>query len=138
MNDLVVEALGIDGWQARLRADAVVDLAEIDESLLKDLQALEPCGQDNPQARFVARDVEVSSCRRVGNPERHLKLQVTSDDRYWDCIGFGMAKTGGWIQPGQRIDLCFTPEFNEYMDARELQLRLESVRPASGGARRKE
>jgi len=130
MNDLVVKALGPDGWQARLRADAVVDLAEIDGSLLEDLQALEPCGQDNPQPRFVARDVEVSSCRRVGSPERHLKLQVNSEKGHW------LAKAGGWIQPGQRIDICFTPEFNEYMGARELQLRLESVRPGSGETRR--
>ncbi len=138
MNDLVVEALGLDGWQARLRADAVVDLAEIDESLLEDLPALEPCGQGNPPPRFVARDVEAASCRRVGSGERHLKLQVTSDDRYWDCIGFGMGKGGGWIQPGQRIDICFTPEFNEYMGARELQLRLESVRPGNEERRRQE
>jgi len=138
MNELVTEALGPDGWQARLRADAEVDLAEIGESLLEDLQALEPCGQDNPQPRFVARDVEVTSCRRVGSQERHLKLQVTSDNRYWDCIGFGLAKGGGWIRPGQRIDICFTPEFNEYMGAHELQLRLESVRPRNGEARRQE
>jgi len=114
----------------------VVELAEIDESLLKDLPTLEPCGQDNPPPRFVARDVEVASCRRVGNPERHLKLQVISDNRYWDCIGFGLAKACAWIQPGQRIDICFTPEFNEYMGARELQLRLESVRLGNAGNRR--
>jgi len=72
LNKLVTEALGPDGWQARLRADAIVDLSEIDESLLEDLQALEPCGHDNPPPRFVAQDVEVYSCRRVGSEEHHL------------------------------------------------------------------
>ncbi len=138
MNDLVVDVLGPDGWQARLRADAVVDLAEIDESLLEDLQALEPCGQDNPQPQFVTRDVEVTSCRRVGSQEHHLKLKVDSDSCRWDCIGFGLGNAASWIELGQRIDICFTPEFNEYMGARELQLRLESVRPGNGETRRQE
>jgi len=136
MNDLVTEVLGSGGWRPRLRADAEVDLAEIDESLLEDLQALEPCGQDNPQPRFVSRNVEVTSCRCVGSQERHLKLQVISENGHWDCIGFGLAKAGGWIRTGHQIDLCFTPEFNEYMGTRELQLRLESVRPSNGEARR--
>ncbi len=136
MNNLVVEALGPDGWQARLRVDAEVDLAEIDESLVEDLHALEPCGQGSPRPRFVSRDVEVTSCRQVGSEERHLKLQVHANGRYWDCIGFGLAKAGRWIQPGHQIDLCFIPEFNEYMGNRELQLRLESVRPSSRETRR--
>jgi len=136
MDDLAAEALGPDGWQGRLRADAVVELVEIDELLLEGLSALEPCGHDNPPPRFVARDVEVTSCRRVGGQERHLKLEVHSDGRHWDCIGFGIAKANGWIQPGHRIDICFTPEFNEYMGTRELQLRLESVRPGNGETRK--
>ena len=65
INDLAREMIGPEAKYPRLRADAEVDLTEIDEQLLEQLLSLQPCGQDNPQPLFVSRQVEVASCRRV-------------------------------------------------------------------------
>jgi len=130
LNELAAKAIGPETRHPKLHVDAEVSLGEIDEQLLDDLQALEPCGQDNPQPLFAALGLKVTSCRRVGTDDRHLKLQVLADGRGWDCIGFGLGAAAGRIRPQQRVDLCFTPEINEYMGSRELQLRLEAVRPS--------
>ncbi len=130
LNELAAETLGPEAALPQLRVDAEIDLGEIDEQLLADLPALEPCGQDNPQALFACQDVEISSCRQVGKQYRHLKLQACADGRYWDCIGFGLGAAADWIKPRQHLDLCFTPEINDYMGTKEVQLRLEAVRPS--------
>ncbi len=130
LNELAAEMLGPEAVQPKLRVDAEIDLGEIDEQLLADLSALEPCGQDNPPALFACRGVEIRSCRQVGNKSRHLKLEACADGRCWDCIGFGLGAAADWIEPRQRLDLCFTPEINDYMGTEEVQLRLEAVRPS--------
>jgi single-stranded-DNA-specific exonuclease len=98
---------------------------------LAGLQSLEPCGQDNPQPLFACCGVKVAARRCVGNGGRHLKLEVAADGGRWDCIGFGMATAADWLRAGQRIDVCFTPEMDEYMGTRQMQLRLEAVRPGT-------
>lgn len=116
----------------RLVIDAEVGLHEIDEHLLASLQLLEPYGHGNPEPLFLTRRVEVLDCRAVGSEGRHLKLYVRQDTRAMECIGFGLGAEARRIEAGDRLDLCYTPEINEYGGTRGIQLRLEAIRPAGG------
>ncbi len=111
--------------------DAIVTLGEIDEALVEELSRLEPYGNGNPEPMFVARDVEVLDCRTVGQEGRHLKLFVRQEGDCRDAIGFGLG--GEEVATGDRLDLCFTPEMNDYQGRRSVQLRLEAIRPHGRG-----
>lgn len=130
LNEVAAGALPETDLGPRVRADAELLLDEIDAELLSDLQRLEPCGQANPAPRFITRGCEVMDARGVGRDGNHLKMYVSQGDRPIECIGFGMADEVRRIEPGDIVDLCYSPEINEYNGTRGIQLRLEAVRPA--------
>lgn len=137
LNLVAAERLSAEQLVPQVCIDAVVRLDEIDEQLLIELERLEPYGHSNPQPLFLSREVEVLDAYRVGAEERHLKMHVRQKDRVVEAIGFGLGNQGDRIGPGDCLDLCYTPEINEYQGTRSLQLRLEALRPAQP-SRRKE
>lgn len=114
----------------RLQIDAEIQLDELSDNLLRELEMLEPTGQQNDSATFMSRSLKVSRCRRVGGDGRHLKLKV-ADQRgaQIDAIGFGL---GDWAsQMPRKIDAAYKVEMNEWQGTRRLQLRLLDIRPAA-------
>ena len=130
LNLVASETLADEDLVAEVRIDAEVGLAEIDMDLINALQRLEPYGHSNPEPLLLTCNLEVLECRGVGQDGRHLKLYVRDEGRTAECIGFGMGAESSWIKPGTRLDLCYTPEINDYQGNRSIQLRLEAVRPA--------
>lgn len=111
-----------------LQADAQVTLSELKPNLLKELAWLQPTGQDNPQAQFISRDVQVRSSRKVGKDESHLKLVLTDGKITYDAIAF---RLGNWqSQMPNRIDILFSYELNEYNGRTTLQLNIRDLKPA--------
>ena len=113
----------------RLPIDAEIQLEELSDNLLRELEMLEPTGQQNDSATFLSRGLKASRCRRVGGDGRHLKLKV-ADQRgaQIDAIGFGLGEWAG--QMPRRIDAAFKVEMNEWHGRRAPQLRLLDIRPA--------
>ena len=112
------------------RFDAELGFNEIGESLLQELDQLEPHGPGNPEPVFLARAVTVVSRRTVG--ENHLKLYLRQGTRALSAIGFGMADQP--VAEGAGVDILFSPELNEWNGTRTLQLRLRDVRATGAPA----
>lgn len=117
----------------RLRIDGEIDLDALDETMVNELELLEPTGQANQKGTFVTADLGVLHCRRVGEGGRHLKLRVANDGgAQADAIGFGL---GDWAnQMPRRIDVAYQAEMNQWQGRRSLQLRVLDIRPAKGSA----
>ena len=115
----------------RLQVDSEIELDELNETLVDELEALEPTGHENDKGTFVTRDLGVRHCRRVGEDGRHLKLRVANDSGApLDAIGFGL---GDWAKRmPRRIDAAYHAEMNEWQGRRSLQLHLLDIRPAGG------
>lgn len=129
INLVAAERIAPEQLVPQINIDAAIHLDEIDEQLLDELQRLEPYGHANPRPLFLSQEVEVLDSRSVGAQERHLKMYVRQKNRTVEVIGFGMGKQGKSIAAGDYLDLCYTPEINEYQGSRSLQLRLEALRP---------
>ena len=65
----------------------------------------------------------------VGAQKQHLKFTVEFDGLRFDGIFFSHSKDALGIQPGDRIDLAFTPQINEYMGSVSVQLTACAMRP---------
>ena len=93
------------------------------------LSLLEPFGAGNPKPVFRLQGALVISCSDVGGG-RHLKMRVRREGHVFDTIFFSANTASAGIAAGDRVDLVFTPQINEYRGRRDLQLQLCDLRPA--------
>lgn len=93
------------------------------------LALLEPFGSGNPKPVFQLQGAVVAACVDVGGG-RHLKLKVRRDGMIFDAIFFSANCASAQVAAGDRVDLAFTLQNNEYRGRRELQLQLCDLRHA--------
>lgn len=98
--------------------------------LLEDLAMLEPFGAGNPKPVFATKGLTVQFEPMIMK-EKHLKLKVKAENGqmfeavWWD----GVARSSGRTpRRGDRIQIAYTPEANEWQGNRRLQLVVEDVR----------
>ena len=130
MNRLVEEATGGAGMVSTLLVDAEVE----DPDLLtlegvESLDQLEPCGTGNQRPLFSMTGCTILSMGEVGGG-RHLKLKVSYRGKSFDAIFFSATAAESGLAPGDRADLAFYPQINEYRGWRSVQLHVCDLRPA--------
>ena len=106
-----------------LRIDCELPLSLITLSLYESLQKLAPFGMGNPEPTFVSRNVVVEDMRLVGKEGKHLKLKlkVKSEKlKVIEGIGFGMGEMSSKIHIGDKIDVVYTIDENEWLARRSL------------------
>jgi single-stranded-DNA-specific exonuclease len=108
-----------------LRVDAALNLADVDWPLYQQIIQLEPFGMGNPTPVFGACGVSLLSTRIL--QEKHLKLRVEAGARALDALAWGWAGRAPSLAPGQRVDLAFTVEQNNYQGNASLQLIVKDL-----------
>ena len=131
LNDIGRASLRPQQLLPTISIDSEVDIRDIDPDLVEGLGLMKPFGRGNREPVLMSAGVEVADVRTVGANDAHLKILVGEGHLVFDCIGFGMGDEADWIARGSRIDLAYTPEFNEYNGQVSLQLRLAAVRSAN-------
>lgn len=111
------------GLISRLNIDCLVDLADIDDSLVSELDLLAPFGIGNPEPLLLSRSVEVVSQRVF--KDKHLGLKLKGRERILDAIWFNLREL---VTVPNRIDIVFTPEFNTWNGKKEIRLRIRDVK----------
>lgn len=122
----------LDGQQLQpsLLIDLEIGIDDLDEALVRDLRALEPCGNGNETPILMARDCRIAHRQTVGSDRRHLKLKLARNgsDQTLDAIGFGLGARADDLP--ERVDIAFQLEINEWNGKSNLQANLRDIRPA--------
>ncbi len=130
LKELVSAFTGGRPMETAIDVDAEIDsCAQLTQEQVEALSALEPFGTGNPKPVFLLRSAAVLSCCDVGNG-RHLKMKVRRDGMVLDAIFFSANCAECGVSAGDRLDLLFTPQINEFRGSRTVQLQLSDLRPA--------
>ena len=130
MEALVTERTGGAPMVAELAVDVELEDAELlSYQEVEALSLLEPFGTGNPKPVFSLQGVTVVSCADVG-AGRHLKLRLRAGSRQLDAIFFSASAAAAGVCTGERVDVAFTPQINEFRGSRTVQLQLCDLRPA--------
>lgn len=120
-----------------LPIDTEVKLQEINWELYDTLDKFKPFGQMNEKPRYLVRDVAVTGIEQMGQMKQHLKLLIRQN-------GGNIKKTVGWrmcddnnpdctnwareLKIGDKIDIVFEVDVNEWNGNRELQLTIIDIK----------
>ena len=118
--------------------DVNCDLLIRDPSLLtlenvRELDRLEPFGNANPKPVFCFSDALLESADHVGGG-RHLKVRVSLGGARLDGIFFSHSAQALGVAAGDRVDLAFTPQINEFRGHASVQLVISALRRHDGTA----
>ncbi|SHJ87529.1 single-stranded-DNA-specific exonuclease RecJ [Tepidibacter formicigenes] len=100
---------------------------DIDFNLINELDNLEPFGMNNPSPKFLIRNLEIIDIRTVGREREHLKLTLRGKTNY-DCIGFNMGHFINKFISGDKVDVVFALDENEYKGNKKIQFILKDTR----------
>ncbi|MEG2420427.1 MAG: single-stranded-DNA-specific exonuclease RecJ [Oscillospiraceae bacterium] len=130
MKDYVKNHQDTGGSFAGLEVDAVLpDASLLNEKEIVALDVLEPHGTGNPKPVLAILGGRVTYLSEVGGG-RHLKLKVRVGSCLLDAIYFSTNLADTELTVGDKVDVAFSPQINEFRGNRTVQMQICDVRRA--------
>jgi len=124
----VSEVAADDAFERVVYVDAEWPIHRCDMDLCEELGKLKPHGVGNPEPRFLARGTQVKWSREARN--NTLLMGLDEKDVTIKAVGFGMGDR--MPEVGERLDVIYTPEINEWKDSRSVNLRIRDFAKSRG------
>ncbi|MFA6974054.1 MAG: single-stranded-DNA-specific exonuclease RecJ [Parcubacteria group bacterium] len=122
--------------------DTEVTVADINWDLVAEIRKMEPFGEGNEEPIFLLKNMLIDDLRVVGNGSKHLKLTIRpesgspastrGDDRssmrggpkMFDAIGFSFGDKFPELKKGDKIEIVFNLQEDEWNGNKKIQIRL--------------
>jgi len=130
INEYARECLEADDLENTLEAECELTPADITMDQANELYYLEPYGTANPVPTFVINGVDLYDTALVGGG-KHTRLTIRIGKSYVTAMCFRLALDELDIYPGDKVDIMFTLDVNEYQNQRNVQLIVKDVRLSS-------
>lgn len=119
----------------KLKIEAELNFSDINLDLADKINLLAPYGQHNQQPRFVSYDLRIDDISTMGFDNQHIKIRFSQIDpknnnahSFW-AIAFGGAAAYKEYVVGDRVDLVYYLEVNDFNGRREPQLKMIDINP---------
>ncbi|MEH2379426.1 MAG: DHH family phosphoesterase [Nostoc sp.] len=110
-----------------LKIDAEVNLNHINQQLYQQLNALHPCGMDNPDPVFWTPNVQVVEQKIVGKGHIKLTIAQTVDNQEYKIKAIAW-RWGDYFQLPTRVDVAYKLRENYFNGKTTIELELIGVR----------
>ncbi|MEE8467546.1 MAG: single-stranded-DNA-specific exonuclease RecJ [Planctomycetota bacterium] len=115
--------------EATLRIDAEIPLQAMTEELMRQVERLEPFGEQNGKPVLLSSDVRLAEpARLVGADRSHLLLQLRQGETVRKAMAFGMGARADELAMGQPLHVVYTPRWNTFRGTTNLELTLADFR----------
>jgi single-stranded-DNA-specific exonuclease len=127
LNELANEQLTEEDFVPVTALDHEINLEEVNLSVLEELNLLSPFGMDNPKPKVLINGVQITSMRKIGSEQNHLKVLVNENGVNLDGIGFGLGSLADQISPVAKISLIGELAINEWNNIRKPQIFIQDI-----------
>ena len=129
INEYAREHLSEDAFKITLDADCELEAKDITLSLAKEIQLLEPYGAGNATPLFVLKD---AVARRISATKGgdHTRMTLEKDGKLINAMYFGVAPLDLGFFIGDKIDVLFNLDINDYKSILSEQLTVRDARIA--------
>lgn len=91
------------------------------------LGRLEPYGSGNPKPMLCISGARLERVTPIGGG-KHLRLSIGFRGASFECVFFSHSEAELGLRAGDRIDIAFTPQINEFRLRRSVQLQVTAVK----------
>lgn len=107
--------------------DIPLSLDEISADAIEEIASLGPFGTDFPKPVYVLEDVEISSMRKIGAAENHIKMELTNGYDKLDSVGFHKGHLHDELTYGIKVSFIGDLQINEWQGRKKAQFMIEDV-----------
>ena len=125
LSEFAHKCLEVEHLKHLVKIDAEADLAAINASLYAQIDAIHPCGMENPDPVFWTANVRVLEQKIVG--KGHLKFTVNTPG-FPQGIKAIAWRFGDYYPLPQYLDIAYKLKENNWKDSRAIELEVVSVR----------
>ena len=130
INEYAREHLSEEMLTPTVEADLALLPSELDMDLASELRRyLEPYGTENPLPVFALFSATVEEIVPVGGG-KHTRLVLRDGERHITAMYFSHETAKLDLYPGEKVDLLFSLDINEWAGKRSVQLIVRDLRPA--------
>ncbi len=125
LSEFAHKCLEVEHLKHLVNIDAEADLAAIDMSLYQQIDAIHPCGIENPDPVFWTSNVRIIDQKIVG--KGHLKFTVDTPE-FPKGIKAIAWRFGDYFPLPRHLDIAYKLKENNWKDSRSIELEVISVR----------
>ena len=132
----VEQTVGLD-IAPKMLIDAEIDLDDVNWDLFDTLEKFKPFGQANEKPKYLAKNLTIVGLEPVGKDKKHLRIIVKHNShKIRKTIGWFLCNENGedvinWgkvLKVGDKIDMVFEIDVNQWNGNRELQLTIVDLK----------
>ncbi len=127
INDYAREKFTEEMFIMKCEADCELSVDELTMSVAEEIELLEPLGVANPTPEFLVRELTLERIISMG-AGKHSKLMLSSGNKSFTAVCFGMPASTMNFHFGERVDLLCRLSINEYRGQRSLQLIAQDIK----------
>ncbi len=129
INDYVRSIENEDMWAISVNADCELLAEEINMRCAEDIRLLEPFGASNPTPLFYMGEVSVIKSYPIGGG-KHIKFVLEKGGNSFYAVMFGASYEVFNYEVGDKLDIMFNLDINEYNGYKSVQLIIREIRRA--------
>ena len=121
--------------QKVINIDKAIGIDKLSLEFAESIKNLEPFGKDFPRPIFADKGLVIESIAMLGKDKNTMKLSFRKNNRSINAIKFNAKDTANYLLDkfgknitGNKIDIVYYPDINEFRGTRTLQLRLVDIR----------
>ncbi|MFH1281412.1 MAG: single-stranded-DNA-specific exonuclease RecJ [Candidatus Omnitrophota bacterium] len=126
INKLASDRLTLEDLLPSKDIDAQLFLSDLNESLVKELERLEPFGMANPEPLFYTRALKLKGQVQLLN-RGTLKFWATDGVTTSEVIAFGMSNLRESLSQADSFDLVYTPKIDNWRQEESLILEAKDI-----------
>ena len=124
------ESLETQSLIRTVEIDAEISFDELDETMIRWINDLEPYGRGNAWPVFASRGVKGLETVHMGREQQHLRLRVEMNGARFTALAFNQADK--WQPNTKFADLAFTVMNDSFRGKGAIALRLLDFKPSNG------
>jgi single-stranded-DNA-specific exonuclease len=126
INRLAKEKLCIEDLLPSLDIDMELALSDLNETLIRELEVLEPFGMGNPVPLFYSRNLTRKGEAQLLSRDT-LKFWVSDGKVIYPAIGFGMGSFKESLENSDYFDLVYSPRIDNWQEEETILLEVKDI-----------